>query len=148
MGMRRYHIYLIEEEFASHYFGREAKIFELFWEYENAINEQKVQLRKQIDYVTRPIPTLHIHQYIDSLLRKRSDYQNERNIHCLMINSNRSEARMVVHDRYLLLESSGNYEAETNFFEVLRKYDPCFLAMDFALNRYGWLNPIKERKFV
>ena len=146
--MRRYHIYLVEEEFASHYFGREAKIYELFSEYEFAVGEHKAQLRKQIDYVTRPIPTLHIHQCIDSLLRIRTDYQNERNIHTLMVNSNKSEAKMVVHDRFLLLESSGNYEAETIFFEVLRKYDSCFLAMDFSLHRYGWLNPIKERKFV
>ncbi len=146
--MRRYHIYLIEEEIASHYFGREAKIYELFCEYENVENKHKAQLRKQIDYVTRPIPTLHIHQCIDSLLRKRTDYLNERNVHKLMINSNNSEARLVVHDGYLLLESSGSYEAETIFFEVLRKYDPCFLAMDFTLQRHGWLNPIKERKFV
>ncbi|MEC0685569.1 sporulation inhibitor of replication protein SirA, partial [Bacillus haynesii] len=25
---------------------------------------------------------------------------------------------------------------------------PCFLAMDFKMKSYGWLNPVKERNFV
>ena len=146
--MRQYHIYLIEEEFASHYFGRESKIYQLFLEYEKMSCEKKALLRQQIDFVTRPIPSLKIHQILEAYLTKRVDYTMRRNVHALQIRNLQSEAQLVVHDRYILLEASGSFEAETMFFEILRKYDSCFLAMDFTANRYGWLNPIKERKFV
>lgn len=148
--MRHYYIYLIEEEFASHYFGRESKIYHLFQDFHwtTGRNNQIATLEKQINYITKPIPTLFIHQLIASHLSSREDYQNLKHIHRIELKANRGNATLIVKDRYLELSSDGSYEAETIFFEVLRKFDPCFLAMDLQNKRYGWLNPIKERNFV
>ena len=48
----------------------------------------------------------------------------------------------------LIVKAEGNYEAETAFFECIRKCGASFLAIDFEHEQFGWLKPIKERKFV
>ncbi|MBD8068205.1 sporulation inhibitor of replication protein SirA [Bacillus sp. PS06] len=147
--MRNYQIYLLEEEFASHYFGRESILYHLFLDHELSNHQDKKQiLKKQIDFVTRPIPNLKINQLIESSLKKFKSYTQTADGHSLQFQLPESDARMTISDRHITLVSNGNIEAETIFFELLRKYNPCFLAMDFEQNRYGWLNPIKERKFV
>ncbi|WP_449540107.1 sporulation inhibitor of replication protein SirA [Ferdinandcohnia sp. Marseille-Q9671] len=147
--MREYYIYLIEEEFATHYFGRESLIYHLFLEYNHSNQEKKEVLYKQIEFITRAIPTFRIQKKIESSLAHYSVYkQYHTNIHTLEWNEFNSYAKLTITSEYIHLQSTGSYEAETAFFEILRKYDRCFLAMDFKSNKYGWLNPIKERKFV
>jgi hypothetical protein len=148
--VRHYYIYLIEEEFASHYFGRESKIYHLFQDFHwTTVRSNHVDtLERQINYITKPIPTLFIHQLLSTYLVNRVDYQKVHHIHKIELKANRGNATLIVKERYLELSSDGSYEAETIFFEVLRKFDPCFLAMDLQGERYGWLNPIKERNFV
>lgn len=146
--MREYHIYLIEEEFATHYFGRESLIYHLFLESNQTKHERKEILHKQIEFITRAIPHLRIQQKIEASLSHYSYYKHQGHIHTLEWNEFNSYAKLTIQTDYIQLQSTGSYEAETAFFEILRKYDRCFLAMDFSANKYGWLNPIKERKFV
>ncbi|WP_224752293.1 sporulation inhibitor of replication protein SirA [Metabacillus arenae] len=148
--MRHYSIYLIEEEFASHYFGRESKIFHLFQEYHwtSTNNKQYETITKQIEYITKSIPVFYIHHLVGMFLQSRKGYQRVEQVHKIVLDNNRGNATLIVKERYLELTSDGQVEAETIFFEILRKFDPCFLAMDFHAERYGWLNPIKERNFV
>ena len=42
------------------------------------------------------------------------------------------------------MNTSGNVSMETTFFEVLRKCELTFLAMDYENTKYGWLNPLKQ----
>ena len=146
--MRNYSIYLIEEEFASHYFGRESIIFNLFLDYKRTSFDNKTLLSKQIEFITRPIPTLKLHQILETTLSNSPSYHHFGNSHFMQINAPESEAMIKIFDRHIRIEATGGYEAETVFFEILRKYDSCFLAMEFHLDRYGWLNPIKQRNFV
>lgn len=146
--MRQYEIYLIEEEFASHYFGRESKIYQLFMDYNLTNSKKKILLRSQIHCITKKIPSLIIHQLLEAKLRNRQDYCVTQHIHQIEVSNGRGKAELAIHDRFISIKASGTYEAETTFFEILRKYSSCFLAMDYVHNRYGWLNPIKMRKFV
>jgi hypothetical protein len=59
-----------------------------------------------------------------------------------------SMARLEVFQDLITVEAEGSYEAETAFFEVLRKCESSFIAIDLEHERIGWLKPIKERKFV
>lgn len=146
--MRRYKIFLIEEEFASHYFGRETIIYRLFLEFEKTKKVEKEIIKKQIEYVTKPLPSLRIHQLLETTLTNDHRYKRIQNSHIIKIEERNVKATLTVLDRYLLLESNGSFEAEAVFFEILRKYDSRFLAMEFESDRYGWLNPKKERKFI
>ncbi|WP_078546949.1 sporulation inhibitor of replication protein SirA [Litchfieldia alkalitelluris] len=147
--MRNYRIYLLEEEFATHYFGRESLLYQLFLDHaETTQVEYKTILEQQINFITRPIPNLKINQIISVALKKYKTYEQNKSSHFLKFQLPEGEAKLSISDRNLYLEAKGNLESETIFFELLRKYNPCFLAMDFEQNRYGWLNPIKERKFV
>jgi hypothetical protein len=147
--MRNYQIYLLEEEFATHYFGRESILYHLFLDHELSNHHDKKRiLQMQIEFITRPIPNLRINQIIESSLKKYKSYVQDESTHSLKFQLPESEAKVSISGRCIFLEAKGNMEAETIFFELLRKYDSCFLAMDFEHNRYGWLNPIKERKFV
>jgi hypothetical protein len=148
--VRHYYIYLIEEEFASHYFGRESKIFHLFQDFHwtTVRSNHNDTLEKQINFITRSIPMQKINQLLETNLANRVLDQKVNHVHKIELNNQRGNAILSVKKRYLELTSYGSYEAETIFFEVLRKFDPCFLAMDLNGERYGWLNPIKERNFV
>ncbi|ESU33198.1 hypothetical protein G3A_07445 [Bacillus sp. 17376] len=146
--MRSYQLYLIEDEFASHYFGRERMFYQLFLEYSQANNDLKSIIAKQVKFVTKSIPVLRIHQLLHQQLSKSKGFHVEDGIYIYENNINNSSATLRVHERWLELDSHGQVDAETVFFEILRKCESSFLAIDLDSNKYGWLKPIKERKYV
>ncbi|MGG5253675.1 sporulation inhibitor of replication protein SirA [Neobacillus sp. SM06] len=146
--MRKYQLYLIEDEFAAHYFGRERMFFQLFQEYGFAKGELKNIIKKQIHYITKPLHALKIRQLIQQQLGKRRGFQYDHESYIIELNGRQSRAELEIHGNMVTIEAFGSYEAETIFFEVLRKCEPSFLAIDFEHQRFGWLKPIKERKFV
>ena len=146
--MRSCQLYLIEEEFARHFYGRERKFYQLFKDYRTAQGETRAALAKQIEFITKPIPVLRVHQFLHQQLSRVQGFQAEQGIYRLSRGNTGSTASIQVNERYLQIDSTGDLEAETIFFEVLRKNETSFLAVDVAGNRYGWLKPMKERKFV
>ncbi|SFC09752.1 Protein of unknown function [Bacillus sp. OV322] len=146
--MRNYRIYLIEDEFAYHFYGREKMFFNLFLEYTNASGEKKSILQKQIEYVTKTIPEKQLQSEIKNKTTKKNNITSQNGVYLLDNTRGFSKAALIIHVDYLALKADGNFEAETAFFECIRKCDSNFLALDFDNNRYGWLKPIKERKFV
>jgi hypothetical protein len=147
--VRHYQIYLIEEEIAQIYFGEESKLFQLFLEAEKTTAPLKSEvLQKQVDYITKPLDIPVMKQAIEEALQHRTDYFIYPNVHLLDDGKGRSQAKLMIDTTRLHISASGNYEAETTFFEELRKCQPSFLAMDFNNHRYGWLNPIKQANFI
>jgi len=145
--VRTYQLYLIDDEFASHYFGKERMFYQLFKESEEATGEYQYILRKQIDFITKPIQGLKIHHHVSQNLQKNKSFYINKGTYYLEMGK-RGFAELEIKERYLVLKASGHYEAETVFFEVLRKLEAAFLAIDLDHKRCGWLKPIKERKFV
>ncbi|CAH0346067.1 sporulation inhibitor of replication protein SirA [Bacillus sp. CECT 9360] len=146
--MRNYRIYLIEDEFAHHYYGREKLFFNLFLEYINSSGKQKGILQKQIEYITKPVPIEALVNILEIQSLKKKDFTCKDGVYYLEKSHGRSRAALKLDREYMVLQAKGDFEAETSFFECIRKYDSDFLAMDLENNRYGWLQPIKERKFV
>lgn len=145
--MREYRIYLIEDEFAHHYYGREKLIFNLFLEYTNSSGKQKSILQKQIEYITKRVPIDALMNILEVQALKKKDFTYKDGVYYLEKSDGRSRAALKLYHDYMVLRADGDFEAETSFFECVRKYDSDFLAMDLENNRYGWLQPIKERKF-
>ncbi|WP_210367435.1 sporulation inhibitor of replication protein SirA [Bacillus sp. REN3] len=146
--MRSYQLYLIEEEFASHYFGRERMFYQLFLERSQAKGEFKSILSRQVDFITKPIPVLRIHQLLHQRLAKARGFKLENGVYFYENKSTSSSASLEVFDRWLKLDSNGPIDTETVFFEILRKCEKSFLAIDLESMKYGWLKPIKERKYI
>ncbi|QIZ07597.1 sporulation inhibitor of replication protein SirA [Priestia megaterium] len=146
--MRKYQLYLIEDEFATHYFGRERLFFQLFHEHRKANGELKFITQKQISYITKKVEVLKIHQLIQKQLGKIKGFKAEHGAYSIELSGKLSTAKLEVFQDLITIEAQGSYEAETAFFEVLRKCETSFLALDLEHQRYGWLKPIKERKFI
>ncbi|MCM3568128.1 sporulation inhibitor of replication protein SirA [Neobacillus mesonae] len=146
--MRNYQLYLIEDEFAAHYFGRERLFFQLFQEHQNADGELRFITKRQINYITKKIEVLKIHQLIQRQLGRLRGFRAERGAYTIELSGKISIAKLEVFQDLITIEAHGSYEAETAFFEVLRKCESSFLAIDLEHERGGWLKPIKERKFV
>ncbi|MEH7480492.1 sporulation inhibitor of replication protein SirA [Neobacillus drentensis] len=146
--MRKYQLYLIEDEFATHYFGRERLFFQLFQEHRKANGEFKFITQKQISYITKKVEVLKIHQLIQKQLGKIKGFKAEHGAYSIELSGKLSTAKLEVFQDLITIEAQGSYEAETAFFEVLRKCESSFLALDLEHQRYGWLKPIKERKFI
>ncbi|MCL6570642.1 MAG: sporulation inhibitor of replication protein SirA [Bacillus sp. (in: Bacteria)] len=146
--MRKYQLYLIEDEFAAHYFGRERLFFELFKEHQNADADLKFITKMQIAYITKSVEVLKMHQLFQKQLEKIKGFKAENGVYTIQLSGKLCTAKLEVFQDILTIEAQGSYEAETAFFEILRKCESSFLALDLDHQRYGWLKPIKERKFV
>ncbi len=146
--VRKYQLYLIEDEFATHYFGRERLFFQLFHEHQKANGELKFITQKQISYITKKVEVLKIHQLIQKQLGKIKGFKAEHGAYSIELSGKLSTAKLEVFQDLITIDAQGSYEAETAFFEVLRKCESSFLALDLEHQRYGWLKPIKERKFI
>ncbi|WLR52545.1 sporulation inhibitor of replication protein SirA [Bacillus tianshenii] len=148
--MRHYSMYLLRDDVAEEYFGKESLLYRLFLEYEQTTMEQSNIIERQVQYITLPIPTAAIQFQLQKELKRYSGYTSDGQVHSLHIKSRTgiSEAQLSVFPSFMTLSARGGYEAETIYFEILRKMYTSFLAMDFETNRYGWLNPIKQRNFV
>ncbi|MBM7659261.1 hypothetical protein JOC85_000028 [Bacillus mesophilus] len=146
--MREYMIYLIEEEFARHYFGREGMFYNLFAEYNVARGELKSILSKQINYITKPIPAIHFNQYIETELKNKTSYRFTHEGHYIEGQNGESIATLSVSERNLTLLAKGKYEAEMVCFELLKQWDSRFLAVNVQQASFGWISPVKQRKFV
>lgn len=145
--MRTYQIHLIVDEFASHFFGRERVIFHLFKEFEESFGDLKQTLEKQIRFITKPIQKLKINHVLTQTLQNNQFFYKKGGLFYLDMNG-QSFAQLEIQEQSLMMKSWGNYDAETVFFEVLRKIESTFLAIDRERQRCAWLKPIKERKFV
>jgi hypothetical protein len=146
--VRKYQLYLIEDEFATHYFGRERLFFQLFKEHLNASGELAFIINKQIAYITKKVEVLKIHQLIQKHLGKRKGFKADHGAYTIELSGKITKAKLEIYQDLLTIEADGSYEAETIFFEVLRKYESPILAIDLEHERFGWLKPIKERKYV
>jgi hypothetical protein len=146
--VRHYQLYLIEDEFAAHYFGRERMFFKLFQEHDRAEGELKFITNKQITYITKSIEVLKIHKLIQKQLGKKKGFRAEHGTYSIELSGKLSTAKLRVYQDLITIEATGSYEAETIFFEVLRKCESSFMALDLDHQRFGWLKPIKERKYV
>lgn len=146
--MRQYYIYLMEEEVARHYFGQESKIFHLFLEQKKASVRNKEIINKQVEYITKPIPVLTLQQLFQQSFKHRTDYRQFKFSHLINQENPRSYSQLELSPKVIHLASEGSFESETMFFEVMRKHSPSFFAMELDAYRYGWLNPIREVKYI
>lgn len=146
--MRTYQIYLIEDEFAQHFFGRERLFFNLFFEYIQTTGSLRRILQKQIEFVTKAIPKEQLERTIKQQMQMKKNVQCQNGEYYIDNITEGSRAILSIHDDVLVVKAEGNYVAETTFFECIRKCGASFLAIDFDHERFGWLKPIKERKFV
>ena len=60
----------------------------------------------------------------------------------------KSRASIKLTNRCITIEGDGNVDAETAFFEVLRKLDPSFLSVNYVTHEFWWCLALKTRKFV
>ncbi|MFD2511107.1 sporulation inhibitor of replication protein SirA [Halalkalibacter alkalisediminis] len=146
--MRHYELYIVEEDVARQYYGQESKLFYLFLEHEKVRGSQKEILRKQIEYITKPIPSLLLQQKLKQDLTKIDGYRKKKNNHVIEIAERDSKAELVIGADALYLTAKGTYEVETLFFEILRKVEPSFFAFSIDDHRFGWLKPLKQEDFL
>lgn len=149
--MRNYYIYLLKEDVAYDYFWKERLIYDLFVEKLQANEPEYSQLlEKQINYITSSISVIDISRFIDKNLKVDTNYNEEtlQFIYTVHSKTLHSSAKLEINSRYIKLTAEGSYDAEATFFEAIRKYNSCFFAMDFENYDFGWLKPIKQKRYV
>ncbi len=146
--MRRYVIYLMEQDVAKNYFGKEEMLYQLFFEAENIVSPYHSIIKKQIHYVTKELPLTDLHQTLLAELGHEVQSYEAKKSYEIHLEEYGSKAVLVLNRNYLSLYSYGATEAETVIFEILRKVESSFLALDFKNSNYGWLNPIKKAELV
>lgn len=146
--MRQYDLYQIEEDVANYYYGRERKFYGLFKEYRTAEGEFKLIVEAQIQFITKKIPILPLHQVLKEGSKLKLPFYNEGNMYWVHKEKNENEyARMELAENKITIWAEGNHELESIFFDLIRKMHN-FLAIDLENERYGWLKPWRERKYI
>lgn len=149
IAVRHYYLYLIEDDIAENYFGEESKLFYLFLEAQQSHSPtQSRTLNRQIHYITKTISIVKFESQFKHAFGSRKDYHSSSAYHSLTSQGASSHAELKLNESYLTLRATGSFEAETDFFEVLRQSERCFLAMDFDRLKFGWLKPVKQTSFV
>ena len=152
MLMRHYQIYLIKEQYASDYLGKERLLYILFNDFSKSVGKSSRIIGRQILFVTKRLPVISLKQYINQQMKYNPNIRYINGIYYViqkeMNGRIKSSARLEIHNRVMNITSDGNYEAETILFECIRKCADSFLAVDLKNERYGWLKPIKERKLI
>ncbi|WP_018664582.1 sporulation inhibitor of replication protein SirA [Heyndrickxia acidiproducens] len=146
--MRTYYIYLIEDEIAEYYYGRERMFYDLFQEYLRGSGHMKKIIRRQIHYITKPIPVLSLHVCLQQSFPGQSHFTSEAGAYQFKSKQNGNDVEVNIEQRMLKLVASGSFDTETIIFEGLRNFNGNLLAIDYDHQRYGWMKPIKERKYV
>jgi Sporulation inhibitor of replication protein SirA len=144
--VRNYQIYWIEESFANHYYGRERMFFGLFSDWEKSSGELNELISKQVEFVTKPIPYLPTQRILQHEMVK---VEGAKWIDTTaIIEAKDSGANLSQNERSISIEAWGPNDCEYLFFEILRRNMGRLLAIDLQNERYGWLKPIKQRKFI
>lgn len=147
--MHEYHIYLIKDMIARHYFGRQRLLFQLFNDYRSlSDNHLKNVFKKQIRYISQPVDKERLNRLIYRLLQNNDEYRLIEGRHYLRRGQNEGTASLAVGVHETIIRSDGNGEQEVAFFEILRQIDSRFLAIDFDRRRCAWLNPVKDAEFL
>ncbi|WP_371017410.1 sporulation inhibitor of replication protein SirA [Pseudalkalibacillus sp. JSM 102089] len=147
--MRHYEMYFVKQHIAEQYAGKEHLLYQLFLERKRAIQaDQKELLEKQVAFITEPVEEEELNTCLVNELGGFRTYEFKNEGHRLCIKQSKSDASLFVRSEKINIYASGSNEAETVFFEVIRKLTPSFFAIDFQSGRYGWLNPIKQQKLV
>ncbi|PYZ93044.1 hypothetical protein CR194_07550 [Salipaludibacillus keqinensis] len=141
--MRKYEIVLIDEEVAYMYSGMEKKLFQLFYEHRHAHGNLKQITTGQVQYITKDFYQSNLDHFIYQYFFHQKDYSYSKHTHTLNMVKEQSFARLTLFPKKMILFASGGIDAETSFFEVLRRYQSFFLAMNYETNKYGWLKPIQ-----
>ncbi|MBS4172622.1 sporulation inhibitor of replication protein SirA [Bacillus sp. FJAT-49736] len=146
--MRSYQIYSIENEVADYYYGRERMFYDLFLQYLYVSGSLKEIIRKQINYITKPFPILNIHHLLNQSFLRKSEMIWDGEKYLSKRNSSENGVELQIREQMLILHAWGHFDSESIFLEALKKYDGRLLAIDIENERFGWIKPLKERKFV
>ncbi|MDT2045937.1 sporulation inhibitor of replication protein sirA [Priestia aryabhattai] len=146
--MRTYEVYLMEDEVAKAYFQREKLVFQLFVDYKMKRGLEDQYLQKQVEYITRPLAISYIQRAILQTFSQYPHFFIHNDHFVLEYPHKKSRASLKINSQCITIEGDGNVDAETAFFEVLRKLDACYLAINYGTEEYGWLRPVKTRKYV
>lgn len=147
--MRNYYIYLIEDDVARSFFGKEFKLFDLFDEarYSRDI-KAKEQLNRQIQYITKIIPMFYFGKKLFDEGRIIPGYQLKGDLHSIYEEKKDSYAELKIYEQYIEMKAKGSFSAEMYFFEALKDINPYFLAIDYENERFGWLKPLKSASLI
>lgn len=144
--MRHYNLFLIKQEVAKDYYGKEPLLGRLFSEmFQSSIEEEREQLEKQVHYITEPLSLFRMETLLKRALKDQVGVQFTSNDHEMTIESigEESQAQLLVSNRNLCLKCSGSLLTETLVFEICRSIEPYFFAVDRKKGGCGWLRPIK-----
>ncbi|MGV3488343.1 MAG: sporulation inhibitor of replication protein SirA [Tuberibacillus sp.] len=134
--MRYFDIYLIKEDIARLYIGREDLLYRLFLEKKNETDPNQLEiLKRQVRYITEPL-TLSMRQNL--LLNQSVEFFKNKYTLC---QKDGSSAAFTFDNRSITLEANGSYSAETAVFEMLRAAYSHFFAVDYQNKCGAWLSP-------
>jgi hypothetical protein len=146
--VKRYWIYLFNEEVANGYYHRAEKIVELLREHQYATASLKSVCHKQVEFITERISFSRLEMGLKENFSGQVEKNLERNMLILRQEHTSEEALLIVQKRRLLLVSDSHVLTH-NIFKALAMISPSFLAVDIHFRHYQWLTFSADgRKFA
>ena len=110
--MKTYELYLIQEDIAKAYFGREYLFLIYLLDFQNLGPFRRKVLYKQMMYITMPLQVMKIHHKLEQALRV---LVNDRTHHTHTLYTGAEYGEIMVKPHYIRMNTSGNISMETTF---------------------------------
>lgn len=143
--MRVYEIFLVQKDVVKWYLHKEETLFQLFLDVKR-LQSAKLSplLQKQIDFITHPIDMPLMDTAMNTRLSTIKEYDYHRYHHEITLNKGNSYASLNLFPKKLVLKGIGLPDAEHVFFEMLRKIEDTFIAVDYTHRHIGFLKPVRR----
>ncbi|GAF15259.1 YoxF protein [Bacillus sp. JCM 19046] len=142
--MRYYELYLVTDDVATSYSGKESKLFQLFEERDRASRDQRLVYDRQIDYITKILPEEMLKTVFDRTKTARDEEGYV--IHSPVVDVN--SCTVEIQQRKICLKAQGDLSAETDVFDLLKSVDSHFFAVNVEDRRFGWLKPYERQSVL
>ncbi|WP_053219571.1 sporulation inhibitor of replication protein SirA [Virgibacillus senegalensis] len=139
--MPNYSIFLVNSEFASHYFYRSEILYRFLSKYD--VYPIDSVAYKQSRYVTAEIPVQQLMDYLAFCHPGENTFQTGTNK--LRLETQSDFAELLIDRSCLQGRSSSFAGAENVLFQYLRRFDSRFFIIEYESEKYGWISPIGKR---
>ncbi|QTM99503.1 sporulation inhibitor of replication protein SirA [Sediminibacillus dalangtanensis] len=139
--MPNYSIFLVNSEFANHYYYRSEILYRFLRKFDvypvDSINY------KQSRYVTSEIPVRELMDYLALCHSGENAFEKKGNV--LRIEGQSDVAELLIAGTCIYGSSSSFSGAEKLLFQYFRRFNSRFFIIEYDSDNYGWISPIGKR---
>jgi Sporulation inhibitor of replication protein SirA len=132
-------VYLIKEEFATHYYYKSDILYRFLLEYHD--KQSRHDLFTQFHFITKSFPKDSL---ISQLIRQpKNTLHKEKKSEIIELGNKHSYIALHIYEKHIKFRCETLQDAEELLFATLRRFYPYIFIVDNHYENYGWISPVR-----